>query len=152
MASSIPAAASGGLDVVSTRCFPSRRCLFQTYGTKMAEAVAPVSFTASLTVANTGRSKCVDPAFLGFVPPTTWVPCMYEHISFDQVFWGYSELPYAIACSAWKLASTNSVSPSPNLQSKISKQHSRSLFTSETLEEDTSLIVYAKVADCRRVC
>ena len=84
MASSIPAAASGGLDVVSTRCFPSRRCLFQTYGTKMAEAVAPVSFTASLTVANTGRSKCVDPAFLGFVPPTTWVPCMYEHMLFDQ--------------------------------------------------------------------
>lgn len=50
----------------------------------MAEAVAPVSFTASLTVANTGRSKCVDPAFLGFVPPTTWVPCMYEHMLFDQ--------------------------------------------------------------------
>jgi hypothetical protein len=54
----------------------------------MAEAVAPVSFTASLTVAKTGRSKCVDPAFLGFVPPTTLVPCMYEHLSFDQEFWG----------------------------------------------------------------
>lgn len=52
----------------------------------MAEAVAPVSFTASLTVAKTGRSKCVVPAFLGFVPPTTLVPCMYEQLSFDQAF------------------------------------------------------------------
>ena len=44
------------------------------YGTKMADAVAPVSFTASLTLANTGFPKCVSPAFLGFVPPTTFVP------------------------------------------------------------------------------
>ena len=40
----------------------------------MAEAVAPVSLTASATVANTGCPKCVSPAFLGFVPPTTFVP------------------------------------------------------------------------------
>jgi hypothetical protein len=40
----------------------------------MADAVAPASFTASATVANTGRPRCVDPAFLGFVPPTTVVP------------------------------------------------------------------------------
>lgn len=44
------------------------------YGTKMAEAVAPASLTASATVENTGRPRCVDPAFLGFVPPTTVVP------------------------------------------------------------------------------
>lgn len=43
-------------------------------GTKMAEAVAPVSFTASLTLAKTGRSRCMVPAFLGLVPPTTFVP------------------------------------------------------------------------------
>ena len=45
-----------------------------SYGTKMALAVAPVSFTASETFAKTGRSRCVWPAFLGFVPPTTLVP------------------------------------------------------------------------------
>jgi len=44
------------------------------YGTKIAEAVAPASFTASATVAKTGRPRCVCPAFLGFVPPTTFVP------------------------------------------------------------------------------
>ncbi len=44
------------------------------YGTKIAEAVAPVSLTASDTVAKTGLPKCSCPAFLGFVPPTTLVP------------------------------------------------------------------------------
>ena len=45
-----------------------------THGTKMAEAVAPVSLTASLTEAKTGLPRCVSPAFLGLVPPTTFVP------------------------------------------------------------------------------
>lgn len=40
----------------------------------MPVAVAPVSLTASETVAKTGRSRCVEPAFLGLVPPTTLVP------------------------------------------------------------------------------
>jgi hypothetical protein len=44
------------------------------YGTKMAEASAPVAFIASRTVANTGFPKCSVPAFFGFVPPTTFVP------------------------------------------------------------------------------
>lgn len=44
----------------------------------MAEAVAPVSFTASLTLAKTGRSRWVVPAFLGLVPPTTFVPVLCE--------------------------------------------------------------------------
>jgi hypothetical protein len=52
IASSIPAAATGG-------------------GTKIAEAVAPACFTASATLAKTGNPRCVCPAFLGFVPPTT---------------------------------------------------------------------------------
>ena len=55
MASSIPAAATGG-------------------GTKMADAVAPDSFMACSTVAQTGRSRCFSPAFFGFVPPITFVP------------------------------------------------------------------------------
>jgi hypothetical protein len=46
----------------------------QTYGTKMAEAVAPVSLIASATLAKTGLPRCSEPAFLGFVPPTTFVP------------------------------------------------------------------------------
>ena len=75
MASSIPAAASGGLcgsGVVSAASPGFSRSV--AYGTKMAVAVAPVSFTASLTLAKTGRPRCVWPAFLGFVPPTTLVP------------------------------------------------------------------------------
>ena len=40
----------------------------------MAEAVAPVSLTASRTEAKTGLPRCVSPAFFGLVPPTTLVP------------------------------------------------------------------------------
>jgi len=58
IASSIPPAARGG-------------------GTKIADAVAPASFTASATFANTGRPRCVCPAFFGFVPPTTVVPIFH---------------------------------------------------------------------------
>ena len=65
IASSIPAAATGG-------------------GTKMAEALAPACFTASATLAKTGLPKCSEPAFFGFVPPTTFVP-------------------YSIACVAWNV-------------------------------------------------
>lgn len=46
----------------------------QSYGTKSAVAVAPVSLTAAETSLKTGRSRWVWPAFLGFVPPTTLVP------------------------------------------------------------------------------
>ena len=59
IASSMPFAATGG-------------------GTKIAEAVAPVCWTASRTFAKTGFPRCVSPAFLGFVPPTTLVPGMYQ--------------------------------------------------------------------------
>jgi hypothetical protein len=48
-----------------------------SYGTKIAEAVAPASLTASATLAKTGRPRCVCPAFLGFVPPTTLVPVFF---------------------------------------------------------------------------
>jgi hypothetical protein len=40
----------------------------------MADAVAPVCLTASATLAKTGLPRCSEPAFLGFVPPTTFVP------------------------------------------------------------------------------
>jgi len=44
------------------------------YGTKIAVAFAPVSFTPWATFAKTGRPRWVWPAFLGLVPPTTFVP------------------------------------------------------------------------------
>lgn len=72
MASSMPFAANGGLIQCLAAAIGSRLRIL--YGTKIADAVAPVSFTASLTLANTGFPKCVSPAFLGFVPPTTFVP------------------------------------------------------------------------------
>ena len=72
IASSIPFAATGGLlPVNSCNIVPHT---FISYGTNIAEAVAPVSRTASRTVAKTGFPRCVSPAFLGFVPPTTFVP------------------------------------------------------------------------------
>ena len=74
IASSMPFAANGGLIEVSVAALVSMPGIL--YGTKIADAVAPVSFTASLTLANTGFPKCVSPAFLGFVPPTTFVPIM----------------------------------------------------------------------------
>ena len=41
---------------------------------KMADAVAPVSATASATLAKMGIPSTLVPAFLGFVPATTFVP------------------------------------------------------------------------------
>ncbi len=43
-------------------------------GTKITEALAPVSCTACATVSNTGRSRCVVPPLPGVTPPTTLVP------------------------------------------------------------------------------
>ena len=54
-ASRIPSAANGG-------------------GTKITETFAPVSFTASSTVLNTGHPSCIVPPFPGVTPPTTFVP------------------------------------------------------------------------------
>lgn len=72
-ASSIPSAARLGLVAVSLVRMAHQE-VADSYGTKIAEAVAPVSFTASLTFPKTGRSRCFVPALLGFVPPTTLVP------------------------------------------------------------------------------
>ena len=88
MASSMPAAATGGLFFrLSSRVAHFSLCHWRkggggvvggdTHGTKMAEAVAPVSLTASPTEAKTGLPRCVSPAFLGLVPPTTLVPGVF---------------------------------------------------------------------------
>src|SRR5882762_7013032 len=55
VASRIPSAANGG-------------------GTKITDTFAPVSFTASSTVLNTGQPSCVVPPLPGVTPPTTFVP------------------------------------------------------------------------------
>ena len=83
MASSIPLAANGGL-VGGQNSIMNKLgyCSIVAYGTKIAEAVAPVSFTASLTLANTGLPRCVSPAFLGLVPPTTLVPIRLSPVTF----------------------------------------------------------------------
>ena len=43
-------------------------------GMNTHDAFAPVSATASFTVANTGIPSTSVPAFFGFVPATTFVP------------------------------------------------------------------------------
>ena len=43
-------------------------------GTLTYEAVAPVAATASATVSNTGRSRCLVPPLPGVTPPTILVP------------------------------------------------------------------------------
>ena len=43
-------------------------------GTKITDVFAPVSFTASATVLNTGHPSCVVPPLPGVTPPTTCVP------------------------------------------------------------------------------
>jgi hypothetical protein len=84
IASSILAAATGGLHhgqfVLVSGFWQSGR---RAYGTKIAEAVAPVSLMASATLAKTGLPRCSEPAFLGFVPPTTFVPvCSCQCLAF----------------------------------------------------------------------
>jgi len=81
IASSIPAAATGGLAACQLSQPNDVQVLKFTYGTNIAEAVAPVSLTASDTFLNTGLPRCVSPAFFGFVPPTTFVPGLYQPYS-----------------------------------------------------------------------
>src|SRR5690606_9420804 len=53
-------------------------------GTKITDASAPVSLTASSTVSNTGSPMCSLPPLPGVTPPT-------------------SRVPYSSACSEWKV-------------------------------------------------
>src|ERR1035437_1914908 len=58
-ASRMPSAANGG-------------------GTKIMVAFAPVSFTASSTVLNTGQPSWIVPPLPGVTPPTTFVPYSWQ--------------------------------------------------------------------------
>ncbi len=57
-------------------------------GTKIMVALAPVSFTASATVLNTGQPSCVVPPLPGVTPPTTLVP-----YSAQPLAWKVPSLP-----------------------------------------------------------
>ncbi len=48
--------------------------LAKAAGTNITDVFAPVSFTASCTVLNTGMLSTSSPAFPGEVPATTFVP------------------------------------------------------------------------------
>lgn len=153
IASSIPLAANGGLLAISLCNHSTQHQPWDSssYGTKIAEAVAPVSFTASLTVAKTGRSRCVVPAFLGFVPPTTCVPkCCGEWLILftrgrDPLGGGGYHRQWLAPHETFR---TKEMSTSLNQleEKKISlSHHIRPLFSSETLENDLGILVYAKV-------
>ena len=114
-----------------------------SYGTKIAEAVAPVSFTASLTLAKTGRSRCVLPAFLGLVPPTTFVPVLRKLLFGCDRGWMFvyrRRLPalrgsyVEVKCQYQSRAIM-----------RAQKFHLRSLFSSEALEQNTGVLVDLKV-------
>src|ERR1700729_201258 len=63
---------------ISASMASSTAALVPAAGTKITDTSAPVAAIVSATVANTGTStpfsSTVVPAFLGFVPPTTWAP------------------------------------------------------------------------------
>jgi len=106
MASSMLAAATGGLVYGQLMYMASEVLVGGAYGTKMAVAVAWVSLTASATFLKTGRLRCCVPAFLGFVPPTTLVPVVPVSPSSRAYHQScvLGRIPYSIACCAWKLS------------------------------------------------
>jgi hypothetical protein len=111
----------------------------------MPEAVAPVSLMASSTLAKTGRPRCCEPAFLGFVPPTTFVPvhacqCGSAKVSGMCL---YRRIPYSMACCAWKLDAGSAWDTSL----WVASVRLRSLLASEALEQDLCVAVDAQVLD-----
>lgn len=114
----------------------------------MAEAVAPVSLTASLTEAKTGLPKWVSPAFFGLVPPTTFVPVP---IDVNQYYFeGQLELVTAYVNST---NHNRSLAVRENCNS-LSKAlfnrvlyilYSRSLLPSKTLIDDLGVLINAQI-------
>lgn len=109
----------------------------------MAEAVAPVSFTASLTLAKTGRSRCMVPAFLGLVPPTTFVPVLCK------LLFGCDRGWTNIYRRRWPAQRGSYVEVKSQHDAraivKAQRLHLRSLLSSETLEENAGVLVDLKV-------
>lgn len=122
------------------------------YGTKMADAVAPVSLMASATLAKTGLPRCSLPAFLGFVPPTTLVPvCACQWLllllllprSGQQE--GASWHAYRIRLPAGRGSCCASAAWVPLCARR--GIHSRPLLAGEALEEHLCVAVDAQVLD-----
>jgi hypothetical protein len=149
--------------------------LGSAYGTKMAEAVAPVSLTASATLAKTGLPRCSEPAFLGFVPPTTFVPASRVNgfLSCCGAGWWDGRIPYSMACCAWKLCQSQHTGNHANFYSSsthvpcfpvkpwnntlVSPLMRRFLMVSAYCEEPVAYCLVAAFASaermgCRRAC
>jgi len=112
----------------------------------MAEAVAPVCFTASETFAKTGFPKCSDPAFLGFVPPTTLVPKILPSATTGAH--NVTETDRSQSLAGRGNFSRGQREPMERVQDS-SASDSRSLLASETLEYNFRRVVDAEVL-CRR--
>ena len=118
----------------------------------MADAVAPVSLMASATLAKTGLPRCSEPAFFGFVPPTTFVPVFpYQFRSLvikKLLDWAHTVLD-RLLCVKAVAQLIRAVLPSWCLDS-------RSLLSREALEEHFGVAVDAEVLDSlgilRRTC
>jgi hypothetical protein len=124
--------------------FIIRQLQGQAYGTKMPEAVAPVSLMASSTLAKTGRPRWVVPAFLGFVPPTTFVPVLARQFT-------STKYPPAVRMGAYR---TRSPAARGNWRCvsmlhlrRPGRARLRSLLSSEALEQDLCVAVDAQVLD-----
>lgn len=151
MASSMPAAATGGL----LGCQTVYSCVWcgRAYGTKMAVAVAPVSLMPCSTLAKTGRPRCSWPAFLGLVPPTTFVPARPRQLLLSLRPDGcairmvaYRTRWPAVRGSCRRI-STAPVSVAAAARSRRGALHSRSLLAGEALEQHLGVAVDAQVLD-----
>lgn len=96
---------------------------------------------ASATLLKTGSPRCSVPAFLGFVPPTTFVPVALSVLPltglYQRVRCAY-RIQWLVVRGSWSC-----ISPSSN--HVLLQSHSRSLLSREALEQDLGIAVDAKV-------
>lgn len=152
MASSMPAAATGGL--LSCQTVHLRVWCGRAYGTKMAVAVAPVSLMPCSTLAKTGRPRCSWPAFLGLVPPTTFVPARPRQLLLSLRPGGCSirMVAYrtrwpAVRGSCRRVSTPPVSAAAAAARSRRGALHSRSLLAGEALEQHLGVAVDAQVLD-----
>jgi len=119
----------------------------------MADAVAPACLTASATFAKTGRSRCVDPAFFGFVPPTTWVPICYQNLSISFCLVLYCPGRTRTVCdSLFGVETTKRWLAQYPLPLRQRCHHWPSLLSSETLVDDLRVFCDPEVFCSRGIC
>ena len=66
--------AENGMDWMFANCSTTAQRGALDWAPRFRDAVAPVFATASATVSNTGRLRCVSPPLFGVTPPTMRVP------------------------------------------------------------------------------